>query len=35
MHLIDEHTTGAALGIFGEPRVNVLGLNVALANAKP
>jgi K+-transporting ATPase ATPase C chain len=35
MHLIDEHTTGAALGIIGEPRVNVLGLNVALANAKP
>jgi len=34
MHLIDQNTSGAALGIFGEPRVNVLDLNVALANAK-
>jgi K+-transporting ATPase ATPase C chain len=35
MHLIDQNSSGAALGIFGQPRVNVLGLNVALAGAKP
>ncbi len=35
MRLIDRNTSGAALGIFGMPRVDVLDLNVALASAKP
>ena len=30
MTLIDEHTTGETLGILGEPRVDVLELNLAL-----
>jgi potassium-transporting ATPase KdpC subunit len=32
--LINKHTKGRSLGIFGEPRVNVLELNIALQNIK-
>ena len=33
--LLERHITGRSLGIFGEPRVNVLDLNLALQRAYP
>jgi potassium-transporting ATPase KdpC subunit len=33
--LLTRHVTGRILGIFGEPRVNVLALNLALRRAHP
>jgi K+-transporting ATPase ATPase C chain len=35
MGLIDRNTRGAALGVFGRPRVDVLQLNIALQSARP
>ena len=32
--LIDQYTTGPTFGVLGEPRVNVLGLNLALDGLK-
>ncbi|HEY5904376.1 MAG TPA: potassium-transporting ATPase subunit C, partial [Actinomycetota bacterium] len=35
MALIDEHTEGRTFGFLGEPRANVLELNIALEELAP